>query len=417
MEKPSQRSLTDIDVQCFDASRSIQNFHDLFFVKNTKVDLLKVVFYNSANDFENIPNKAIPYCISKMATEGTPNFSHKQISETVDFWGAYLNTQWGKDFYKVSLLCMPQCFDKIFPIFQEIIRQPTFESERLEYIKDLDLQYLAVENARNKTVLNKEFLQLLFGEKMYGYSRNEADIKSVSSDDLQQCYKDFFKKNWKCIISGNVDDKTLETISSSFNNLLTTEKNSSPAIITASGAPQHKVLEKNLEQEYLCLGKICMPATDKEYPLLWCCVMFLGGYFGSRLMTDIREKGGYTYGIRASLNSMQRCSYLCISCSLKKGFSQKVQEEIQNEIYKLQNELPSNEELFSFQQFFIGEMITELSSPFIALEQFATIDINHLEPNFYSTLAKTIVDLTPEQLSYAAKKFLDPMTMSSVLLQ
>ena len=92
-------------------------------------------------------------------------------------------------------------------------------------------------------------------------------------------------------------------------------------------------------------------------------------------------------------------------------------DNIKNEIALLQNEYVSNEELYSFKQFFIGEMMTEISSPFVPVAQFQSLDTNNLEKNFYSQLAKTIIELTPEQIMLMAKKYLDFDSMSIAILK
>ena len=145
--------------------------------------------------------------------------------------------------------------------------------------------------------------------------------------------------------------------------------------------------------------------------------MFLGGYFGSRLMMSIRERGGYTYGIRASLNYHKNCSYLCIRSSIKKGCSDKVIEEIKKEINILRTELVQSNELESFKQFFIGEMISSISSPFVPISQYQTIKVLNLESNFYSKLAKTFITITSQQIMDISNKYLNAENFSSVIIK
>ena len=417
MERPTQKSLIDIDVSCFDTSKSVQSFKNLFFLKNYKIDLVKLILYNDSNIFEKVENKIIPYFAAKMLLEGTKKYSYKQISEVIDFYGVYLNSSYGKDACQVSMLLMTKNFNDVFDIFHEVICNPKFSEDRLEHIKNIDLQNLEVENSKNKNIISKEFLKMIFGEKnLYGYFRNVEDIKKITVEDLNSYYENFFCKNWKGIIVGNINNQMLNQTSDQFQNILAPNMNSDFRKIE-SFEPKKKILERNSQQEYLCMGKICIPANHEDYKLLWCCVMFFGGYFGSRLMMNIREKGGFTYGIHAILSSLKNCSYLCIKSSFKKNCSEKILDNIKNEISLLQNEYVSNEELYSFKQFFIGEMMTEISSPFVPVAQFQSLDTNNLEKNFYSQLAKTIIELTPEQIMLMAKKYLDFDSMSIAILK
>ncbi|MDR2402142.1 MAG: insulinase family protein [Cytophagales bacterium] len=417
MERPIQKSVIDIDVSCFDTCKAVQKFKNLFFLKNDKIDLVKLIFYNDSNSFEKIENKIIPYFVSKMLLEGTEKYSYKQISEIIDFYGIYLNSSYGKGTSQVSLLLMQQNFSDVFDIFHEVLCCPKFSTDRLEHIKNIDLQNLEVENSSNKTLIGKEFLKLIFGEKnLYGYFRNVEDIKKITVDELNNYYENFYCKNWKCIVTGNINGEMLDQLSDRFQNILIPNITSNFLKIE-NFEPRKKILEKDSQQEYLCIGKICIPAYHENYKLLWCCVMFLGGYFGSRLMMNIREKGGYTYGIRASLNPLKNCSYFCIKSSVKKNCSEKILAAVKNEIELLQREYVPQEKLYSFKQFFIGEMMTEISNPFVPAAQFQSLDVNNLEKNFYSSLAKTIIDLSPEQILVMAKKYLDFDSMSLVILK
>ena len=417
MEKPIQKSLIDVDTTCFDTCKSVKEFKNLHFLKNNKIDLIKVILYNDANFFQNIDNKIIPYFTIKMLVEGTKNYSHKQISEIIDFYGVYLNSLYGKDVCQLSMLLMSENFYNVIDVFHDIACNPKFSEERLEHIKKIDLQNLNVENSRNKDVVNKEFLKLLFGEKnLYGYFRTADDIKKVTLGDLNTFFDNHFRKNWKCIVAGNIKDEMLDDISENFQNILKPGA-ALPSFTTFDFEPKKKILERGSEQEYLCMGKICIPANHEDYKLLWCCVMFLGGYFGSRLMNNIRENGGFTYGINASLNSLKNCSYFCISSSLKKNCSDKVMEQIKHEINILQSEYVSSDELNSFKQFFIGDMMMSSSNPFVPVSQFKAITTGNLEYDFYSNLAKTIIDLTPEQILLVAKRYLNFDSMSTVILK
>lgn len=419
MERPIQKSVTNIDVSCFDTSKSVQKFKNLYFLKNEKIDLAKLILYNDSDIFEKVDNKILPYFVSKMILEGTNKYSYKQISEIIDFYGVSLRSLYGKDACQVSILLMPKHFQDVFDVFYDVVCNPKFSQERLEHVKNIDLQNLEIENSNNKSIIGKEFLKTIFGEKnIYGYFRSAEDINKITVEDLNNYFENFFAKNWKCIAAGNIDEDCLNQISNKFDHILVhSNENTISKECHFDLSPKKKIIEKDSQQEYLCMGKICIPADHEEYKLLWCCVMFFGGYFGSRLMMNIREKGGYTYGIRASINSLKNCSYLCIKSSLKKGFSDKILEEIKKEIELLQNEYASAEELYSFKQYFIGEMMSEISNPFVPVAQFQSLDTNHLAKNFYSQLAQTIIDLTPEQIAFIAKKYLNFNSLSTVILK
>lgn len=255
MERPIQKSLIDIDVSCFDTCKSVQSFKNLFFLKNDKIDLVKLILYNDSNIFEKVENKIIPYFTSKMLLEGTTKYSYKQIFEIIDFYGVYLNSSYGKDACQVSMLLMTKNFNDVFDIFHEVICNPKFSEDRLEHIKNIDLQNLEVENSKNKNIISKEFLKMIFGEKnLYGYFRNAEDIKKITIEDLNSYYENFFYKNWKGIIAGNINDQMLNQTSDRFQNILVPNMNSDFQKIE-SFEPKKKILEKRFSTRISVHGK------------------------------------------------------------------------------------------------------------------------------------------------------------------
>ena len=156
----------------------------------------------------------------------------------------------------------------------------------------------------------------------------------------------------------------------------------------------------------MCLGH-ALP-NNEDSKKLWCTVAFLGGYFGSRLMKNIREKNGYTYGISAQIVNYRYEKYLLIKTSAKKEFKEAIIEEIRKEIIFLQNEKISEEELNGFKQYFLGNMLATFSNIFSDMEHSVTIKMLSLEENYYQKLFETIKNISGEEINYIAKKYLNP---------
>ena len=147
--------------------------------------------------------------------------------------------------------------------------------------------------------------------------------------------------------------------------------------------------------------------NHSDFHKLWNVIVFLGGYFGSRLMMNIREDKGYTYGIKASLISLLDESYMIIKTSVKKGYHELICDEINKEIHRLQHEYVSDEELLNFKQFFTGEVLNMISMPFSTVYQYYNILSKNLQFTYYTDRFNSIINLTKEDILSISQKYLN----------
>ena len=343
-----------------------------------------------------------------MLLEGCKKYNHTEIADIIDFYGADMNITATPDANIISFTVLRKYFNNIFELLCEILKDPLFNEDRLEYIKNKKIQELKIENTKNKTIAYKTFKKELFGNRNYGYSLNEENIKKVTTCDLKSHYSQFWLNNIQIFITGDIDEKLLKDIDKkipdnlkvSNNNFLNSEiqLNHSSKIININ--------KQESEQVSMCLGH-ALP-NNEDFKKLWCTVAFLGGYFGSRLMKNIREKNGYTYGISAQIVNYRYVKYLLIKTSAKKEFKEAIIEEIKKEIILLQNEKISEEELNGFKQYFLGNMLATFSNVFSEMVHSVTIKMLSLEKDYYKKLFETIKNISGEEINHIAKKYLNP---------
>lgn len=397
----------------------LKNKISVFYYNIKDINLIKFTILDKINVFDN--NLCINNFISRMLLEGTTNHTNLDIADIIDFYGADINIKSTPDCNIISFTVLKEYFNDIFQLVCDIITKPLFNEERLQYIKTQEIQKLKIENTKNKTIAFKTFKKELFGEKNnYGYSLNEEDINNVTSKEL----KEVFLKNWlnncEIFITGNIDNDFLKYIDSNIPQQISCEgynKDEKNVILFKEDTGKIiNVNNDNSEQVSMCLGKILININDKDYKKLWCTVAFLGGYFGSRLMKNIREKNGYTYGISAQIVANKEITYLLIKTSAKKEFKDKIIEEIFKEINNLQNDDISEEELNSFRQYFLGNILAAFSNIFNNIDNFIKIKILNLDENYYSNLFNEIKNISADDIKQTAKKYLNTEDMTQIFI-
>ena len=223
--------------------------------------------------------------------------------------------------------------------------------------------------------------------------------------------------NTQIFITGDIDENLLKNIDKNIPDSLNFSNDNffNNKIESVNSSKIININKQDSEQVSMCLGHILI--NDENYQKLWCTVAFLGGYFGSRLMKNIREKNGYTYGISAQIVSHRYAKYLLIKTSAKKEFKEAIIEEIKKEITLLQNEKISEEELNGFKQYFLGNMLATFSNVFSDMEHFVPIKMLNLEQDYYPKLFETIKNISGDEINYIAKKYLNPDKFVQVFVE
>ena len=133
-----------------------------------------------------------------------------------------------------------------------------------------------------------------------------------------------------------------------------------------------------------------------------------GGFFGSRLMNNIREDKGYTYGIHSYIqNRIQQTAWL-ICTDAGKDVCEATIEEVYKEMLLLQNELIPKDELQTARNYMMGAILGDLDGPFQIINRWKNIITNNLDEQFFYKSIQTIKNISAEELRELAKKYLNP---------
>lgn len=378
----------------------------VFFYNYNDLKLVKFTILNNFNPFENDP--CVNYFVKKMLLEGCEKYNHTEIADIIDFYGADMNITATTNANIISFTVLREYFNDIFELLCDILNSPSFEVDRLEYVKTKKIQELKIENTKNKTIAYKTFKKELFKDCKYGYSLNKEDTKKVTTCDLKNNFSRFWLNNTQIFITGDIDEKLLKDIDKNIPDNLNFSNDNffNNKIESVNSSKIININKQDSEQVSMCLGH-ALP-NNEDSKKLWCTIAFLGGYFGSRLMKNIRERNGYTYGISAQIVNYRYVKYLLIKTSAKKEFKEAIIEEIRKEIIFLQNEKISEEELNSFKQYFLGNMLATFSNVFSDMVHSVTVKMLSLEEDYYQKLFETIKNISGEEINYIAKKYLNP---------
>ncbi len=393
----------------------LENGVDLYTLRSGTQEVLKLDIIFEAGKFHENRN-GIAFFAGKLLSEGLSGYSSVEIAEAFESYGAHLEINSGLDYLEISLFCLSKHFQQLASLLRKIITEPTFPKHEIEIQKNIRTRNLEVNNEKTSFVASKIFRENLFGgSHPYGRILEKLDINKTT----RELIVDFFtthiaNKTFTIFASGNFDDNVIQTIENEFGNI----DISSPGSIeftNFSGKSEAIYLEKeNSVQTSLRLGTISIPKSHEDYRGLMVANEILGGYFGSRLMKNIREEKGLTYGIFSGIANLKHASYFVISADVKKENRLEAISEIIKEIDNLRNFPVSEEELKTVCNYMLGQIQSSINTPFALISHFKDLYQNGLSYDYFHTYIQTIRSITPAQIQSLVKKYMTPDKLISV---
>jgi len=414
---PAFKQIENIDLVKAEAY-SLDNGVDLFVINAGTQDLVRIeLIFNNVSWDVHKPLQA--YAVNSMLVEGTSKLNALEIAEKVDYYGAFLQTDYNYDNSLVTLYTLTKHLDSTLPVIKEIITDSVFPQEELETFKRNQKQKLSVNLEKNDFVSRKLFNQALFGNSIYGYSAEAEDYDKLDRHQLVEYFANAYRPgNCTIIASGKVDENIISTINEYFGKGWgkgsSTKKNVFSFPIR-KGAEHHTEKDGAL-QSAIRIGKISVNRNHPDFAALQVLNTVLGGYFGSRLMANIREDKGYTYGIGSALVSLQNAGYFFIASEVGADVCTSAVNEIEKEVKRLQTELIPEEELALVKNYMLGSFLGGLENAFSHADKFKNIYFSGLDYDYYDQYIETVKTITSQKLLELAKFYLDFDSFEKVIV-
>lgn len=344
---------------------------------------------------------------------GTKTKTAFQLNEQVEYYGAYLSRGCFNDVSNITLHCLNKHLPHLLPVVSEIVTESVFPEDELVIYKNNQLQRLDINLKKCEFVGNRLIDEYVYGRNHpYGrYSTAEA-FKNIQREQLVDFYQSHYV-NGNCIIlvSGKLPADLEQQLNLSLGHLPL--QGNRPDIKPIATAPlvekKHRV--SNDEQGIQGAIRIARPFPTRHHPdFLGMQVLnnVLGGYFSSRLMNNIREDKGYTYGIHSFIQCHLHHASLHISTEAGREVCESAIAEIYKEMSLLCNEPVSAEELGLVRNYMMGGLLGDLDGPFQIMSRWKTYLLNNLPPDYFQQSLQTIRSITPAQLQQLAQQYLQP---------
>jgi zinc protease len=355
---------------------------------------------------------------ARQLREGTKHFTSAELAEQLDFYAGTVQSPTNLDTGGLVMYCMTKHFPKLIPLFAEMILEPVFSEKELTTFIENNIQNLAVELTKNDVLAYRKITELIYGsDHPYGYNSTHESYRALTTDDLRQHYNEFYTSdNCMIFVSGKTDDTILALVNQYLGQAKTkTKKEKGPLSILSHLPQKMKVHNPDTLQSSLRIGRSIGTRQNPDFNGLFVLNTILGGYFGSRLMMNLREDKGYTYGIYSSIDMMHHDGYFYIASDVGNGFVEKTKKEIYKELAILQKDLIGEEELKMVQNYLMGNMLNMVDGPFPVSDVVKSFTVEDVPLAQFYNLVDTIRHITPEQLRDLAQKYFRKEDMFEVV--
>lgn len=379
-----------------------------YLIKGGKKDIIKIVVAFKAGRLYE-PSKLVAQLTARMLREGTENYTAKALAEKIDYYGATINTKAGMDQVSMTIFTMKKFLPEVMELAIEILGKPTFPEKEFNNIIKNSIQKLEVNLEKTTYLASTKFFESMFSsDHPYGYMVNTNDYHALNTESLKSYYKEKYSSGpINVYISGKYEDEDIETIK---NALLQLQLNKDAAYTTKElptyKAQQHSLKKKDAMQAAIRIG---MPIMSKDHPdrhTFSILNTLFGGYFGSRLMSNIREDKGYTYGIYSSISSYKQQACFLISTEVGVEVCDNAVKEIFNEINRLKTEIIPEEELDLVRNYILGSMLQQLDGPFKISATLKSLYDDGLDSQYIHNYTKKVKSISALELQACAQQYL-----------
>jgi zinc protease len=355
-----------------------------------------------------------------MLREGTRFQSAAQISETLDYYGAHFENTAERDNAYVALYSLNKHLDHTLPLLRSIVREPVFPESEFAVLAGKQRQILGVNQQKGSFLARVHFNALLFGETHpYGIFLQPGDIERVKSSDLVEFHRRHYHSgSCSLFISGKIKPGMMQMLEDYFGDM---QWGGEADVQKAFPDPQpqtreHFIRKEGAVQSAIRMGGLMFGRSHPDFAGLKVLNAVLGGYFGSRLMANLREDKGYTYGIGSAVVPLRHSGYFVLSAEVGAGVTRQAVNEIRSELSRLCDEQVSENELTLVRNYLAGEMLRAVDGPFAQAGLFRELTEDGLELSHFSDLIATVRDISPQRLRDLAQQYLDPAKLLTLVV-
>ncbi|MGL4347510.1 MAG: M16 family metallopeptidase [Chitinophagaceae bacterium] len=388
----------------------LKNGIPYYFLEDKKLNIFQIEFtFVAGNCFDS--KKLTASFTNSLLNNGTKQKTALEIEEYLEQRGAFFKTHCSYEIASITISGLSEYFEELMVLLHELFTESIFIEKEIEIQQENSIQQLKIQLQKSDFLADRKINEAIYGlNHPYGKFGNINDFNSIERNDILSFYEKYYI-NAKTVLflSGALPQNYLVVLNENFGKLpwQVLEKKDFPYYKTEPSKNQkiNIINNKNASQIAIRLGTSFIGIGHPDYPKIQLLNLLFGGYFGARLMENIREEKGYTYGIYSYIQHHFHQSAFIITSEVKKEVSQLAIEEIHKEIKKLYTSKIQEEELTEAKNYLIGSLINDMDNVFLIMNKWKSFILNELPLSFFDDLVNNIKTTSCNDLFLLADKY------------
>ncbi len=361
----------------------------------------------------------IAHAAAFLLDKGTNRYNANELATQFDSLGAYVGTEVGYEKTTLTVYSLSNKAKEVIQLLLHVLTAVEFDQKELDTYITNQRQKMKVNLERVSYVSKKKFMPLIYGEDHpYAATTAITDYDQLRLADIETYFKaNFLTSSLRIQIAGDVNDHVLNLLRSSFGQLKLSAANEVGYTEAALPEASKKFIEKpGAVQSAIRIGRPLFNRTHPDYVKMQMVSTILGGYFGSRLMANIREDKGYTYGIGSAVVPLKNTGYFFLTTEVGKEVCDAALIEIYKEIDRLREELVTERELKLVKNYVLGSFLKSVDGPFAQMEKYQLVKDSALEYSYFDNYIETVKSVTADDIKALAIKYLVKEDLSEMVV-
>lgn len=406
---PATRPFTSVRLD-FPQPIRLSNGIETYVVGNGEDEVCRISWYLPGGKFqERVPMQASLTAMSLF--EGCEGMTAQQVADTFDSYGAMKSAQAFDNVTLVELSSLNKFLSRVLPAWVRCVTAPAFSEAGVEVKRQYVASSIANMQQKVKYLATCEMNRLYYGPgHPLAHVSTPDEVEAIAADMLRRFHSaNYSLAGSRLVVSGHITSAELEAVDAAIGSLRLEPQRGQLCNwpIEPSSVMQSVIDRPGAMQSAIAMTIRAVKRSHPDYLKLRLLVMALGGYFGSRLMTNIREEKGYTYGIGAVLAGRCDDAYVGISTECACEYTGRVIAEVKKEIDRLRSEPMGLVELNTVKRHLMSDLVKTLDTPFSIADYVGSTFLYGVYPEYFNRQVKEVQEATPDELQRLAQKYLD----------
>lgn len=390
----------------------LPNGIELYLIEQGEKEVSRIDFLFSSGKWDQLSPLTATFS-NMLLKEGTQSFSSSEIAERLDYLGAWIQPSVTQHNSYLTVYSLNKHFSSVIPIIESMLKEPLFPENEFNIFRNRQKEQYMVELQKVQILALHASLEQVYGKgHPYGAHAELDTFDNLNLELVRDYYRRCYRSgNCKIIVTGRPTQEMIDNISSRFGTSIWQHQSegfeTKEAIINPSTDKSIFIEKSDAQQAAVRITSSAVNRNHEDYNGFRVLNTIFGGYFGSRLMENIREEKGYTYGIGSAVSANRYGAHFVINTQTGNEYVNAVIQECFNEMQKLRDEKVGEQELNTVKCYLMGEMARMFDGPFATADAQVSLMANNLDSNYYQRQIETIRTITADDIQALANKYLN----------